>query len=578
MYLRQSSAWNEFLLAEAIENIGLPPRVVSYLRTRANFTITGDALARGSAQKHQVELTPLDDKMLTWLGLLVKKHPMPLFNRDSAREVADFIKKEVQRAFPEPSEERGERMIDAIGPLPDVPGSGTPEYETQTLADIKGLRKRIQRAVKKAGLSEDFAKKVGTIFDHRVVNKIKENDAFRLQVRHALIALALDPYLYEEELKQIDTLQAAAQAAKEFIDNPAKEQEKVIHEFPNGYFWYDLQSSHCDYEAKQMGHCGRTDKGTLISLRSGAARKMKPMVTLEFDGKDLYQIKGKANQPPKEDLWPYIEWFIENMGVESIKEAPSLMMSHLKEKYPNLDWGDRWASHADELLDQYEAGIETDSQTDLELDYAAEGDDEEVGVVLTHQAYWPILDKVVDEDTTRLVWDIIRPEGDVRRLAEDTLYPNPTGFRAAVFRRGEQDSRTAMLRIELWWSKSFEAPDPGDEYDEAYEEAVTKQLEHLHTFLEEMEEISGYLVSSESAPDDAEFDYNGFWEGVEKLLQEYGVFRDVAAEIDAETARERSPQLDLPLQEVRRPDPDWFAQQILKREKRIIQRWQQIIK
>jgi len=569
MYLRQSSAWNEFLLAEAIENIGLPPRVVSYLRTRANFTITGDALARGSAQKHQVELTPLDDKMLTWLGLLVKKHPMPLFNRDSAREVADFIKKEVQRAFPEPSEERGERMIDAIGPLLDVPGSGTPEYETQTLADIKGLRKRIQRAVKKAGLSEDFAKKVGTIFDHRVVNKIKENDAFRLQVRHALIALAVDPYIYEEELKQIDTLQAAAQAAKEFIENPDKEQEKVIHEFPNGYFWYDLQSSHCDYEAKQMGHCGRTDKGTLISLRSGAKRKMKPMVTLEFDGKDLYQIKGKANQPPKEDLWPYIEWFIENMGVESIKEAPSLMMSHLKEKYPNLDWGDRWASHADELLDQYEAGIETDSQTSLELDYAAEGDDEEVGVILRHQAYWPILDKVIDEETDRLVWDIRQ---DAQSITEETLYPNPNGFNAAVFRRGEQDSRTAMLRIEMWWSKSFDPDDPEDE------ESVNKQLEHLHEFLEEMEEISGYLVSTESAPEDAEFDYNGFWEGVEKRLQEYGVYRDVAGEIDAEDERDSSAQMELPLQEGKRPEPDWFAQQILKREAHIIQRWQQIIK
>ena len=178
MYLRQPNKWNEFLLAEAVENIGLPSRVVSYLRTVARFTITGDASAKGAAQKRQVELTPIDDKMLTWLGLLVKKHPMPLFNRDAAVEVADFIKKEVQREDPEPSEERGERMIDAIGPLLEVPTSHSPEHLEQTLADIKGLRKRIQRAVKKAGLSEDFAKKVGTIFDHRVVGKIKENDAF----------------------------------------------------------------------------------------------------------------------------------------------------------------------------------------------------------------------------------------------------------------------------------------------------------------------------------------------------------------------------------------------------------------
>ena len=139
MYLRQSDKWNEFLLAEAIENIGLPPRVVSYLRTVANFTITGDAWARAQAVDRGIELTPIDDKMLTWVGLLVKKHPMPLFNRDHAREVADFIKKEVQREDPEPSEERGERMIDAIAPLLEVPASHSPDHLRQTLADIKAF-------------------------------------------------------------------------------------------------------------------------------------------------------------------------------------------------------------------------------------------------------------------------------------------------------------------------------------------------------------------------------------------------------------------------------------------------------
>jgi len=566
VYLRQSNKWNEFLLAEAIENIGLPPRVVSYLRTTARFTITGDVDARNTAQKRQVELTPISDKMLTWLGLLVKNHPMTLFLRVDSIDVADFIKKEVQRTDPEPSEERGERMVNAIGPLLD-PGAGY--GEGQTLADTKALLKRLKRAVKKAGLSEDFAEKVGTIFNHRIIQNIKSNDGFRSRVRRILIALAVDPYIYEEELKQTDSLRAAARTAQEFLDNPAKEQEKVIHEFPNGYFWYDIRSTHCDFEAKQMGHCGRSDRGSLISLRSGEKRKMKPMVTLEFDGKVLYQIKGKANEPPEEDLWTYVDWFIENMGVEQIQEAHSPMMTYFQEKYPDLMWGNRWAVEADELLDQYEAGIETDSQTDLELDYAADGDDEEVGVSLTHQAYWPILDKVIEEDSDKLVWEITQ---DAKSLAEETLYPNPNHVRAAVFRRGEQDSRTAMLRIELWWSKTFEPADPEDD------ESVQRQLHHLTTYLEEMEEIREYLISTEAAPEDAEFDYNGFWEGIEKRLQEYGVFRDVAGEIDAEDERDRDGQMELPLQEVRRPEPDWFSQAALLRERRIIQRWQQIIK
>jgi len=568
MYLRQSNKWKEYLLQEAVENIGLPPRVVSYLRTTARFTITGDAWARGEAQKRQVELTPISDKMLTWLGLLVKKFPMRLFNRDHAREVADFIKKEVQREDPEPSEERGERMIDAIGPLLEVPVAHSPEYLQQTLADTKGLLKRVQRAVKKAGLSEDFAKKVGTIFNQRVLQSVKDNDSLRIMVRNIMIALAVDPYLYEEELKSATELVVARMIAHEFLENPDKEEEKVIHEFPNGYFWYDLQSSHCDYEAKQMGHCGRTDKGTLVSLRSGAKRKMKPMVTLEFDGKVLYQIKGRMNEPPKEDLWPYVDWFIENMGVEEVKETRSPMLKYLEEKHPDLQWGNRWAAQADELLDQYEAGIETDDQTDLELSYTGEGDIDhqaEVGVNLTHQAYWPILDKVLEEDTDKLVWEITQ---DAKSLADDTLYPNPSHVRAAVFRRGEQDSRTAMLRIEMWWSKSFEPVDPEDQA------SVDKQLEHLRDFLEEMEMISGYLISTESAPEDAEFDYNGFWEGVEKRLQEYGVFRDVAGEIDAEDERDDAGQMELPLrQSAGEMDYDYGLS-----ESRIIQRWSQIIK
>jgi hypothetical protein len=124
----------------------------------------------------------------------------------------------------------------------------------------------------------------------------------------------------------------------------------------------------------------------------------------------------------------------------------------------------------------------------------------------------------------------------------------------------------------MWWSKSFEPVDPEDQA------SVDKQLEHLRDFLEEMEMISGYLISTESAPEDAEFDYNGFWEGVEKRLQEYGVFRDVAGEIDAEDERDDAGQMELPLQEAKRQEPDWFAQAALLRERRIIQRWQKIIK
>ena len=93
MYLRQSNKWNEFLLAEAIENIGLPPRVVTWIRRRAAFTADGDANAQKLADQQGVELQKIDEKHLTWLGQLLKSFDMRLFTVTDARQLTNFIKK-----------------------------------------------------------------------------------------------------------------------------------------------------------------------------------------------------------------------------------------------------------------------------------------------------------------------------------------------------------------------------------------------------------------------------------------------------------------------------------------------------
>jgi hypothetical protein len=89
--------------------------------------------------------------------------------------------------------------------------------------------------------------------------------------------------------------------------------------------------------------------------------------------------------------------------------------------------------------------------------------------------------------------------------------------------------------------------------------------------------MSRWLTSYEAAPDEDNFDYNGFLEGVQEKLEEYGVYRDIAAEQDAETERERAAdrgQIDLPLrQSAGEMDLDYGLS-----ESRIIQRWSKIIK
>jgi hypothetical protein len=164
-----------------------------------------------------------------------------------------------------------------------------------------------------------------------------------------------------------------------------------------------------------------------------------------------------------------------------------------------------------------------------------------------------VKDIIVDEDTQRLRWDI---KQDAQSIADDTLYPNPRIQQLAdVFARGVQDSQTAMIRVELIWEDSFEPRDDGDE------KSIKEELEQLDKYLAEIEEIAGHLVSTQAAPEDAGFDYNGFFEGVIARLEAYGVYRDIAGEIDAEDEADDPGQMELPLQ-----------------EQRIIQRWSRIIK
>ena len=574
MYLRQSNKWKEFLLAEAIENVGLPPRVVTWVRRRAAFTADGDANAATLANQQGVELQKIDEKHLTWLGQLLKHFDMKLFTPTDARNLADFIKKAVREtsgvdssSTEEEKEALGERLMDAIGPVIDYYLEIKSDYPEglQTLTDMKGLRKRMVRALKRADVPLPEIKTAEVIFDKSVFDNLYTDSDLHTRLRRILTVLALDPVYYEEELKKADSFRTAYGLAQIFLDSPKREEDKVIHEFDNGYYWYDIRSHACDFEGKEMGHCGRGEEGSLVSLRAGGGRKMKPFITLEFDGSTLYQIKGKGNRAPKEDLWTYVDWFIENMGVERITESGQhsadpagfdAMLAHLAKKHPDVKMKEAWIAEADRLLNQFEATIETDSQTFLELDFAAEGSDGEVGVVLRHQVFWPVKDIIVDEDTHRLTWEI---QQDAESIANDTLYPNPRVNSANVFARGVQDSEAAMLRIEIHWSDSFEP----DDYDD--EEKVEAELSRLLEFLDEMKEISKWLTSPDAAPEDAEFDYNGFFEGVMKRLEEYGVYRDIAGEIDAEDEKERS------FPSTRQMDLDLW-------ESRIIQRWSKIIK
>ena len=542
MYLRQPNKWNEFLLQEAIENTGLPPAAVTFIR-RLN-----------------VNEGPIAEKHLTWLGNLMKPVGNDMFlPRLAVSEIARQLKQSVRTTLEKRDdfnpEAFGELYAEALAPLLNFKMSR--EAESPTLIDIKNFKKSMLKNLRKLKIDPPFIRGFDSYVDNAIRVGMRTWEPYLVPI---IRLLAEDPLSYDD-LRQQRGVHAAGEAAKEMLDNPPKDPGKVIHEFPNGHFWYDIQSHHCDFEGKRMGHCGRGEQGQLYSLRTGTKRRVKPLVTLEFDGSTVYQIKGKANEAPHKDLWPYIDWFIENMGVERILETGQHsgdhmqfdeMLEYLEEKHPDVKFKDAWVAEATELLEQWESSIETDSQTFLEIEWPGAPDDAgSAGVGLRHQAFWPVKDIIVDEDTHRLRWEIRQ---DAQSIADDTLYPNPRIRTAEVFARGVQDSETAMLRIEMVWEGDFA---PQDEDDE---EGIKEELQNLESFLEDLTNISGWLTSPNAAPDDAEFDYNDFHEKVQKKLEAYGVYRDIAGEIDAEDERDRK-QMELPLQ-----------------EQRIIQRWSKIIK
>ena len=92
---------------------------------------------------------------------------------------------------------------------------------------------------------------------------------------------------------------------------------EVIHEFDDGHYWVDNNDNDCSIEGDAMGHCGRTNADTILSLRSPDG---EPHISVAFDYDGTYrQAKGKRNRKPVEKYHQYMEWLFVNGGKYQIK-------------------------------------------------------------------------------------------------------------------------------------------------------------------------------------------------------------------------------------------------------------------
>ena len=117
----------------------------------------------------------------------------------------------------------------------------------------------------------------------------------------------------------IDNALGIALEDLESRENP----DQIMHQFDDGFYWYDLRTSNCSIEAERMGHCGADSRGSLVSLRRRQDKRKasSSYVTMTWTMDTLYQIKGRNNNAPDSDLWTYINWFIQNEKISEVLET-----------------------------------------------------------------------------------------------------------------------------------------------------------------------------------------------------------------------------------------------------------------
>ncbi len=429
MYLRQSNKWNDFLIQEAIEQSGLPLEIVAMIRD-ANSTdgpIPEKALTSlGTMVRSYSYATPLiidwmnpsddDNKFrsnpaISDLQAILYDRRKPRSERTAADEA---LRKEMDKDFIHPL------VAGTTGNNPDNP-------RLVNILDTNRYRKRYVKKLKKAGLTEK-AEASDKVF---VDAMVKWAEKFVMpQLEPIIKAVVEDPDDYQSILKFVSLIPdkrkliAAAIKAKRLLAREPEEPQNVVHKFDNGYYWYDIKSDACNIEGLKMGHCGQGMKeGNLYSLRSpsGTRKDPDPHVTIEMDAdKTVWQVKGRGNMTPKKKYWPYISWFLVNMGAKNYREdrsgdASKEMIEYLEKASPDI-FRQSFIEYAQETGDDWEEA----TKALLELDNISKN-------TMTVSAPFDLAGTTLDYDYLRVDYKLLY-QAD---LPDEYQARTPTGTRVS---------------------------------------------------------------------------------------------------------------------------------------------------
>lgn len=169
------------------------------------------------------------------------------------------------------------------------------------------------------GSTEKMSQQTEKIFD-QAVSPLSRNRKWT-NVFDYIFSMARNTQVYRPDFVS-GTLDSMDKASTEWHSKlrasglVTQEDGKIIMEFPDKFYWIDLETNSADDEACAMGHCGRTSADTILSLRERKTEGSEPHVTIAVDYVDsddpskgyrmVYQCKGKNNKKPVEKYHKYI--------------------------------------------------------------------------------------------------------------------------------------------------------------------------------------------------------------------------------------------------------------------------------
>ena len=336
-----TGSWFEYLreevLTEGLRDIGLPERIVDFIENA---------------------MPNAPEKSKTYAGNRWKENRLNpgYVSRPQGHWVKwmeDNFEDEIQvNTDPAPiGVDRGEIVARTITPYrvedPDTIGSKPQQrqvYDEETIEQNKKIafvvqnvkaamvkpngtwRKSFMKALKSLSKSGVPSEKVEKVKEH--LQEFMMSEFRRFWNRYDLLFswLNAEPTNYEM-IKGEDNIDTAHSTAEEDLQS-REDPEMVIHQFDDGSYWYNLDTSNCSVEGERMGHCGSDSRGVLVSLRKRhqGRKASSSYITMTWEdegygGNYLYQIKGRSNDAPPDETWDHIDWFIKNMGITAVQES-----------------------------------------------------------------------------------------------------------------------------------------------------------------------------------------------------------------------------------------------------------------